>query len=249
MISIASPIVIKNLSKSYGDKLILDNISLEIKQGQIFGILGRNGVGKTTLLECLVGLREPNSGDIRILGQDPKNERSTLLQKIGFQPQEAALFQHQTVLETIELFSSFYPKEKPIDEILDMLDLKEMKDKRVKSLSVGQRQRLLVAVALVGDPQILIFDEPTAGLDPQVRLMIWDVFRQLIQQGKTILLSTHYMEEAQQLCDYVAILHDRNIVACDTPDHLIQEYTDFGNRTLEGVFIKLTGNTLRRGVD
>lgn len=247
--TIERAININGMSKKYGKNLILDDISLEVNRGEIFGILGRNGVGKTTFLESIVGLRESDAGVIEILGKDVTNNKKELTNYIGVQPQEAALMQRQTIREIMQLFNSFYKTETDIEKILIDFNMKELENKRVKNLSVGQRQRLLVAITLMGNPEILIFDEPTTGLDPQVRHLIWDNFRALKEVGKTILITTHNMEEAYRLCDRIAILHNGKFVECDKPDTIIKKNTKSLHSTLEDAFINLTGNILREGVD
>ncbi|WLR54581.1 ABC transporter ATP-binding protein [Mesobacillus subterraneus] len=243
------PLIVEGLSKSYGESKVLNEISLTLNQGEIFGVLGRNGVGKTTFLESLIGLRSFEAKRVEILGLDANDHRKFLTNKIGVQPQEAALMQRQKVREIMELFASFYEEKTDINGILDDYDMQGISNKYVKDLSVGQRQRLLIALALVGNPSILILDEPTAGLDPQVRLLIWDNLEKLKKQGKTILITTHYMEEASQLCDRIAILHDGRFVVCDTPKKVIQKHATPIKQTLESAFINLTGSDLRRGVD
>jgi ABC-2 type transport system ATP-binding protein len=243
------PLIIEGLTKSYGNNKVLNHLSLELRQGEIFGILGRNGVGKTTFLESIVGLRTYEASRVEILGLDADRQRKILTNKIGVQPQEAALMQRQKVHEIMELFASFYEEPTDVDGILDEYDMRGISAKYVKDLSVGQRQRLLIALSLVGNPSILILDEPTAGLDPQVRLLIWENVKKLRNQGKTILITTHHMEEASELCDRIAILHNGRFVVCDSPDKVINKHAEPLKRTLESAFINLTGSNLRKGVD
>jgi ABC-2 type transport system ATP-binding protein len=243
------PLIIEGLTKSYGVNKVLNNLSLELMEGEIFGILGRNGVGKTTFLESLVGLRTYEASKVEILGLDANRHRKGLTNKIGVQPQEAALMQRQKVHEIMELFSSFYEEVTDVESILDDYDMRGISNKYVKDLSVGQRQRLLIALSLVGNPSILILDEPTAGLDPQVRLLIWENIIKLRNQGKTILITTHHMEEASELCDRIAILHNGDFVVCDSPEKVTAKHADPLKRTLESAFINLTGSKLRNGVD
>ncbi|ANB62152.1 ABC transporter ATP-binding protein [Anoxybacteroides amylolyticum] len=243
-------IFVDNLSKSYNNLKVIDDLSLNVQEGEIFGILGRNGAGKTTFIECLVGLRKKDKGTVKIMGVSIDENQEQIKYIIGVQPQEASLFQRQTVLETLKLFSSFYSKSIDINNLMGELNLKDLEKKMVKSLSKGQKQRLLIAIAMIGDPRILILDEPTSGLDPQVRIMLWEFLKKLKKQGKTILLSTHYMEEAEELCDKVAILHNGKFVAVGTPKELIEKYTVEGKkRNLESAFIHLTGKDLRGGFD
>ncbi|KGX92258.1 sulfate ABC transporter ATPase [Pontibacillus halophilus JSM 076056 = DSM 19796] len=240
---------VHGLSKSYGDHKVLDNVTLHLKHGEIFGILGRNGVGKTTFLESIMGLRSYEATGVKILGVDARKNRKMLTNKIGVQPQEAALMQRQKVYEILELFASFYEEPTDVPRLLREYNLDEISTKYVKDLSVGQRQRLLIALSLVGNPSILVLDEPTAGLDPQIRWLIWDNLEKLREDGKTILVTTHNMEEASQLCNRIAILHEGVFVVCDTPDTIIYDHSDPIKRSLESAFINLTGSYLRRGVD
>jgi ABC-2 type transport system ATP-binding protein len=243
-------ICVENLTKSYKNIKVIDDLSLNVQEGEIFGILGRNGAGKTTFIECMVGLRKRDKGTVKIMNVLTDENQEQIKHIIGVQPQEASLFQRQTVLETLKLFSSFYSKSIDINDLMEELNLKDLEKKLVKSLSKGQKQRLLIAIAMIGDPKILILDEPTSGLDPQVRIMLWEFLKKLKNQGKTILLSTHYMDEAEELCDKVAILHDGKFAAVGTPKELIEKYTVEGKkRNLESAFIHLTGKDLRGGFD
>jgi ABC-2 type transport system ATP-binding protein len=171
------------------------------------------------------------------------------LSHIGVQPQEANLFPRQTVKETLQLFASFYPEPMSIDYLINILELEPILNKKVKALSVGQRQRLLVAVALIGNPKLIILDEPTSGIDPQIRHLIWDCLLEMKEKNKTILLSTHYMDEAEKICDTVSILHNGKIIVSDTPKNIIVNNRKRMTDNLEDVFIYLTGKEIRKEVD
>lgn len=244
-----SIMIVKDLTKKYSESVVLEQLSLTINKGEIHGILGRNGIGKTTLIECVVGLRPFNQGIVRIIGLNILKDRDKVIKHIGIQPQEANLFPRLTVSETMQLFSSFYGNPHSYTEIMDMLDLGRIKEKRVKSLSTGQKQRLLVALSLIGNPSLIILDEPTTGIDPQIRQLIWKVLQEIKSHNKSILLSTHSMEEAEKVCDRISILHDKKIIATGTPDEIIHKYRRSKSDTLEDVFILLTGSSLRGEID
>ena len=213
------------LVKRYGDFTAVNNVDLEVGNGEIFGILGPNGAGKTTTLEMIEGLREPDAGSIEVNGVDAIRNPKAVKHLIGVQLQTTSLFDHLTVRELITLFAALYKSDttKPrIDELLGLVSLEEKEDARANQLSGGQQQRLSIALALVNDPEIVFLDEPTTGLDPQARRNLWDVISGLRAAGKTIVLTTHYMEEAEVLCDRVAIMDEGRIIACDTPLRLIQ---------------------------
>ncbi|MFB7155426.1 ABC transporter ATP-binding protein [Lysinibacillus sp. NPDC056232] len=241
--------VIENLTKQYANNVVLDSLSLTINTGEIHGILGRNGVGKTTLIECAVGLKSFNQGSIKIRGLNILEDRDKIIRHVGIQPQEANLFPRLTIMETMELFSSFYGEILSYHNIMEMLDLDKIKNKRVNSLSTGQKQRLLVALSLIGNPSLIILDEPTTGIDPQIKQLIWQVLNKMKSQNKSILLSTHNMEEAEKICDRISILHDKKIILTGTPSEIINKYRKTKNDTLEDVFLLLTGTTLRGGMD
>ncbi|WP_054705695.1 ABC transporter ATP-binding protein [Bacillus sp. JCM 19041] len=242
-------IVIRKLSKKYEDQIALENINLSIPQNCVYGILGRNGAGKTTLLECLVGLRDFQEGSINFENKGKSYELNEMKQKIGVQPQNYALFNRQSVLETLTLFSSFYSTPANISDLIVMLELDEIKGKQIKSLSAGQKQRVVIAIALVGNPDIVILDEPTTGIDIQVRELIWDIIKNLQKKGKTIIFTTHYMEEAEELCDQVAILNQSQIKYIGSPNALITAHATDDKKTLGSAFMNLTGKELRRGID
>jgi len=245
-----------DLKKTYGATRAVDGISFEVKPGEIFGMLGPNGAGKTTAIEMIEGLRVPDGGSIAVLGMDPKRDLQKIKERIGVQLQTTALYPRLTVREVIDLFASFFNGRPPIstDELIEMVGLEEKAKTRSKELSGGQKQRLSVALALVNDPEIIFLDEPTTGLDPQARRNLWDVIQQLQRRGKTILLTTHYMEEAEVLCDRVAVVDHGKIIALDTPDNLISEhfaetaveFEDQIDLPAEGTFRALPGVTRAR---
>ena len=211
-----------DLRKTYDGKVeAVRGLSLEIHAGECFGLLGPNGAGKTTTIEILEGLLEPTSGQVTILGQTWKAHPRELREKIGISLQETRLSEKLTVRETIELFASSYQAPRPAMEVLDALQLGEKADAWVGKLSGGQRQRLAVATALVGSPKVLFLDEPTTGLDPQSRRQLWDIIRSFQQTGGTVLLTTHYMDEAERLCDRLAIVDHGQIIAEGSPAELI----------------------------
>ncbi len=205
-------IVVQDLRKRYGEIQAVDGVTFDVRRGEVFGMLGPNGAGKTTTVEMMEGLRAPDSGDVRVLGLDATRETGALRERIGIQLQTAALYPNLTVAETIELFRSFFRRARPTRELIDALDLGERRDARTKVLSGGQRQRLSVALALVNEPEVLFLDEPTTGMDPQARRSLWGLVRELAERGTTVLLTTHYMEEAEELCDRIAIMDHGRIL-------------------------------------
>ena len=219
---VGSPIQCTNLRKTYDGKVeAVRGLSLQIEAGQCFGLLGPNGAGKTTTIEILEGLLVPTSGEVRIFGHTWKENERQLREWIGISLQETRLSEKLNVRETIELFASFYREPRPADEVLAELELTEKADAWVGKLSGGQKQRLAVATALVGNPRILFLDEPTTGLDPQSRRQLWDIVRAFQKKGGTVLLTTHYMDEAERLCDRLAIVDYGQIIAEGTPEDLI----------------------------
>ena len=212
----------RDLRKTYEGKVeAVRGLSLAIETGECFGLLGPNGAGKTTTIEILEGLLEPTAGEVRILGHTWKDHPLELRESLGISLQETRLSEKLTVRETIELFASFYREPRAADEVMEQLQLTEKADSWVGKLSGGQRQRLAVATALVANPKILFLDEPTTGLDPQSRRQLWDIIRSFQQNGGTVLLTTHYMDEAERLCDRLAIVDHGVIIAEGTPPDLI----------------------------
>lgn len=219
-----SVIKVEGLYKAYGATVAVDDVSFEVHEGEIFGMVGPNGAGKTTTIECLEGLRKPDRGKVNVLGIDPQHEYHFLHLHSGMQLQQSNLPDRMKVWESLDLYSSFYPNARNWEELLLQLGLVEKRNTPFSKLSGGQKQRLFIALALLPDPQLIFLDELTTGLDPQARHVIWDLVRDVRSQGKTILLTTHYMEEAELLCDRVAILDHGRIVALDTPVELIRSH-------------------------
>jgi ABC-2 type transport system ATP-binding protein len=219
-------IIAENLRKRYGKTQAVDGISFAVHQGEIFGMLGPNGAGKTTTIEMIEGLRDPDEGQITVLGLAQPKDRQAIKMRIGIQLQATSLYPRLSVTEILDLFHKFYPGRKTLStaELIQLVDLQEKKDTRSKALSGGQKQRLSVALALVNDADVVFLDEPTTGMDPQARRQLWDVIRNLRERGKTILLTTHYLEEAEQLCDRVAVVDHGRIIELGAPDDLIHRY-------------------------
>jgi ABC-2 type transport system ATP-binding protein len=212
---------IRALRKAFVDVQAVDGIDLEVAKGECFGLLGPNGAGKTTTIEICEGLTEPDEGTVELLGLNWKTGADELRQRIGIQLQETQFPDKMTVEETLRLFRSFYRRGITVDESIKLAQLEEKRRSRVGGLSGGQKQRLAMATALVGDPELLFLDEPTTGLDPQARRHLWDLVEELKKAGRTIILTTHYMEEAERLCDRVAIMDHGKVIALGTPKELI----------------------------
>lgn len=209
------------LRKTYGDVVAVNGLDLRVPVGQCFGLLGPNGAGKTTTIEICMGLNSPDSGTVRVLGRTWDSDAASLRALLGVQLQETQLAEKLSVVETLTLFRSFYEKGRSIDEVIDLVQLGEKRSARVSGLSGGQKQRLALACALVGDPQLLFLDEPTTGLDPQSRRQLWTLVENLKADGRTILLTTHYMDEAERLCDTIAIVDHGQVIALGSPRQLI----------------------------
>ena len=214
-------ITISHLRRTYGPTVAVDDVSLEVAEGEVLGILGPNGAGKTTTVECVAGLRVPDSGTVRVAGLDPLTDRDALTRLLGVQLQESRLQPKITVGEALRMFSSLYVDPLPWDGLVERLGLGDRVDARFRDLSGGQQQRLSIALALVGRPRAVILDELSTGLDPRARREVWQIVRDLRADGVTVLLVTHSMEEAQQLCDRIAIIDGGRVRALDTPDALI----------------------------
>src|SRR5690606_14087657 len=217
-------IVIRDLRKRYGETVALDGVTLEIDAGEIFGIIGPNGSGKTTTVECVQALRQPDSGEIRVLGIDPQRERSRLRALVGAQLQESALPDRVKVWEALDLFAAISPGAADWRRLVDDWGLAEKRDAVFAELSGGQKQRLLVALALVNQPRIVFLDEMTTGLDPASRRVAWDLVAQIRERGTTVVLITHFMDEAEYLCDRIAVLNRGRLAAQGTPSQLIDAY-------------------------
>jgi ABC-2 type transport system ATP-binding protein len=226
-----SPIFVESLHKSYGSVAAIRGIDFEVKAGEVFGLLGPNGAGKTSTVEILEGLRPKTSGEVRVLGFDPDRQKNLLKNQIGVCLQATNLPEKITVKEALDLFASFYSKTLDSDFLIKRLQLTEKRDAGYGTLSGGQKQRLALALALINDPQMLFLDEPTSALDPQVRVEIRDLIDGLRKEQRTILMTTHYIEEAERLCDRVAIIDQGKIIALGTPKQLIERSA--GQSTIE----------------
>lgn len=220
----AVAISVEGLVKRYGTLTAVNQVSFTVRRGETFGLLGPNGAGKTTTLEIIEGLRQADEGRVMVAGIDVKAQPRQARSIMGIQLQDAGLFDKLTVAETIRLFSTFHRKQVPVKSLIQRLQLQEKANSFVHTLSGGQRQRLSIALALVNDPQVVFLDEPTTGLDPQARRHLWEIIRSIRDDGRTIVLTTHYMEEAEVLCDRVAIVDHGELIALDTPGQLIRRY-------------------------
>lgn len=216
---------VRNLQKSFGSVSAVAGISFTVEAGEVFTIIGPNGAGKTTTLEMIEGLQNPDSGQIEFGALNWTKNSEQIKVSIGVQPQSSALFDLLTVEENLDLFATFYPKSRPAAEVLEMINLTDQRSKQVRKLSGGQKQRLAIGLAMINDPTIIFLDEPTTGLDPQARRNIWDIILKLKELGKTTILTTHYMEEAEKLSDRVCIVDQGKIVTLDTPAALIDRLT------------------------
>ena len=217
----APALSLRGLRKVYGDVVAVDDLDLEVLPGECFGLLGPNGAGKTTTIEICEGLTAPDAGEVLVLGEQWGGSRRSLRERLGISLQETQFSEKLTVTETLELFRSFYRRPRPLEEVLAAVQLGEKRNGRVGQLSGGQKQRLALACALVADPELFFLDEPTTGLDPQSRRQLWDLIEEVKRAGRTVLITTHYMEEAERLCDRVAIVDHGKVIALGTPRHLI----------------------------
>jgi len=213
----------RSLVKTYGRLRAVDGVDFSVRAGEIFGVVGPNGAGKTTTIECLEGLRMPDGGELRVLGLDPRRDGRELRERIGVQLQQSALPDDMKVWEALDLFASYYRDPAPWAPLLDRLEIGDKRNARFAKLSGGQKQRLFIALALVNDPELVFLDELTTGLDPHARRAMWDLVRGVRERGKTVFLTTHYMEEAEQLCDRVLVVDHGRVVALDSPANLIRD--------------------------
>lgn len=246
-------VTVKNLTKRYGDTVTVDAISFSVKEGEVFGILGPNGAGKTTTLEMIEALRPIDDGSVTLDGIDVKKNPQKVKNIIGIQLQSTAFFDKLTLREQLQLFDGLYAETTSPDVLLEYVQLTNKSKSYVEQLSGGQRQRFSIAAALINKPRVLFLDEPTTGLDPQARRHLWDLVENIKKQGITVVLTTHYMEEAELLCDRIAIMDNGKIIAIDTPKNLVKALLKRGFKkpqhveqaNLEDVFIDLTGKDLR----
>lgn len=236
------------LRKTFGDVIAVDTLDVDVRTGECFGLLGPNGAGKTTTIEICEGLQAPDAGDVVVLGRRWASDEAELRQRLGVQLQETQFSEKLTVLETITLFRSFYKRGPAVDQVIALVQLDEKRNARVGGLSGGQKQRLSVACALVGDPDLLFLDEPTTGLDPQSRRQLWELVDRLRQMGRTIVLTTHYMDEAERLCDRIAIVDHGRVIAGGTPRELVRSLgaEQVVELTMSDGAARLEEDTLRR---
>jgi ABC-2 type transport system ATP-binding protein len=221
-----SVVEVHNLHKRYGRKIAVDDVSFDVAEGEIFGVLGPNGAGKTTTVECVEGLRKPDRGRASVFGLDPQRDTEELRQLVGVQLQQSEMPEKITVIEALELYASFYRQPADVEKLIEILGLREKRRTAFKKLSGGQRQRLSIALALVGSPRLAVLDELTSGLDPQARRDTWELIADVRNQGVTILLVTHFMEEAERLCDRIAVIDSGRVVAIDTPAGLVSRVSE-----------------------
>ncbi len=254
MVTATHALVVRGLKKSYDDVVAVDGLDLEVRNGECFGLLGPNGAGKTTTIEVCEGLLARDAGEVVVLGRTWEHDADDLRERLGIQLQDTQLAEKLTVRETIDLFRSFYRRARDADEVIETVQLGEKRDARVGTLSGGQKQRMAIACALVGDPELLFLDEPTTGLDPQSRRQLWGMIEDFRATGRTIVLTTHYMDEAERLCERVAIVDHGHVIALGSPAELIETIGSqhhpppvqrTTSATLEDVFVVLTGRTLR----
>ena len=246
-------ISVKNLVKNYGSFQAVKGISFDVFEGEIFGLLGPNGAGKSTTLEIIETLREKTSGEVTVAEFDLDKDPQEIKKIIGVQLQTSGFYPNLNLLQLIDLFAGLYNTKVNAIELLEMVNLKDKAKAKVKELSGGQKQRFSIATTLINDPRIVFLDEPTTGLDPQARRNLWDLVKNIRARGTTVIITTHYMDEAEYLCNRVAIIDSGNIVALNSPDQLIDDLVATGferpkemkHANLEDVFIKLTGHSLR----
>jgi ABC-2 type transport system ATP-binding protein len=242
-------IAVKGLTKDYGDLRAVDDLNLTVSEAEVFGLLGPNGSGKTTTINCITGTLKPTTGTIMVEGFDIQAEGERAREIMGVSPQETAVYSYLTGRENVQLFGSLYPVPKAslrerVDYVIEKVGLMDDADRRVGKYSGGMKRRVSIAMAIVTDPRIVLLDEPTVGMDPQSRRAVWDFILELRDKGKTIVLTTHYMEEAEELCDRVGIVDHGKLIALGSPSDL---KGDYGAKDLEDVFIRLTGRRIREG--
>jgi len=245
----AVAISIEGLTKDYGGMRAVDNLTLSVAEAEVFGLLGPNGSGKTTTINCLTGILRPTAGMVRVGGFDVQKETGKAREIMGVSPQETAVYPYLTGRENVQLFGELYSVKREslgerVDQVMEKVGLIEVAGRKVSKYSGGMRRRVSIAMALVTDPRIILLDEPTVGMDPQARREVWDFVMELRDRGKTVVLTTHYMEEAEDLCDRVGIIDHGRLIALGSPADLKAEY---GARDLEDVFIQLTGRRIREG--
>ena len=246
-------ISVKNLRKNYGAFEAVKDISFDVLEGEIFGLLGPNGAGKSTTLEIMETLRSKTSGEVMVAGMNLDNEPNHIKKIIGVQLQTSGFYPGLNLLELIELFSGLYNQEVDAMELLQLVNLTEKANSKYKQLSGGQKQRFSIATTLINQPKIVFLDEPTTGLDPQARRNLWDLIKSIREKGTTVIITTHYMDEAEQLCDRIAIMDEGKIIALASPDKMIDDLVRSGfekpkpikSANLEDVFISLTGKEMR----
>jgi ABC-2 type transport system ATP-binding protein len=231
----------EHLHRRYGDKVAVDDVSLQVGVGEVLGVLGTNGAGKTTTVEMIAGIRKPDRGRVSVLGLDPRRDRARVRRLLGVQLQEATLHGALTVAELVGLYRTFYPDPRPSGELLELVGLEQQRGVRFERLSGGQQQRLSIALALAGRPRAVILDELTTGLDPRARRRMWTTIEHLRDEGVTILLVSHTMEEVERLCDRVALIDSGRVVATGTPAGLVART---GAENLDDAFVALTGKEL-----
>lgn len=246
-------ISVQNLVKKYGDFTAVNGLSFEVQEGEIFGLLGPNGAGKTTTLEIIETLRKKDSGEVLVDGMNVDKKQQSIKKIIGVQLQAAGYYPNLNLINIIRLFAGLYNRHVDPLQLLDIVNLREKANNKYKELSGGQKQRFSIATTLINEPKIIFLDEPTTGLDPQARRNLWDLIRKVRDRGTTVVITTHYMDEAEELCDRVAIIDAGEIIAIDTPDMLIDRLVSGGfsrpkpvkEANLEDVFLNLTGKELR----
>lgn len=246
-------ISVKNIVKNYGTFQAVKGISFDVFEGEIFGLLGPNGAGKSTTLEIIETLRTKTSGDVTVCGMNLDKEPESIKRLIGVQLQTSGFYPGLTLLELIELFSGLYNEKVDAMELLKLVNLADKAKNKYKEMSGGQKQRFSIATTLINKPRIIFLDEPTTGLDPQARRNLWDLIRDIRRQGSTVIITTHYMDEAEQLCDRIAIMDEGKIISLDSPDKMIDDLVQSGFErpkqvkaaSLEDVFIQLTGKDMR----